>query len=558
MDDNRAVITGTQGKFFLSEDGGTSWTEKQAPVPFDINCAVKTDSEILLCGSNGLIISSGDFFETFTVSTQKVSGNILAVCRPNINEDKYLLFTQEGKIYHLARADTSYTLVFENPEFTFTDWAQNGEIIVATASEDAIVTSTDMGSTWTIATHPYDAFFYCVEFFNGNFILAGEDAHIVSFDNGKFEKIVPKTNYDFHCATTYKTMIFAGTYDGKVVSTDNRGLTWSETETVPDEIIRGIKSDGAEDLLFVTSGGSIYGFDTGKDSFSEIQSGISEGGFQGLHYTNDLFFAVTNYGNIYKQTDNENWQKIYQSDDSTAILDIFINEESGFGFAVGDRGKVLKTTDGGMTWYDIEKLVEFPLFSVCQINDTWILAGMYGILIYSTNGMDWKSDLSTFPDGESYTNVSPEPDGSALLATSISGKVMVSKDIGGTWEALNEGYSLMTDIVWADGNTAYAFGHNSSMYKIIFEKVSVEDIETTGKFLIYPSPASETLVVEIRDKSIQINEFKIIDMSGRVAFAAPVSDDSKFEVDLTGLSTGVYSITLVSKDKNYARKFVVK
>jgi len=558
LDENRVVITGTQGKFYLSEDGGTSWAEKQAPVPFDINCAVKTDTEILLCGSNGLIISSGDFFETFTSSTQNVSGNILAACRPSITEDKYLLFTQEGKIYQLARADTSYTLVFENSDFTFTDWAQNGETIVASASADAILTSTDMGSTWTIASHPFDLIFYSVEYFNGKFILTGEDAHIVSFENGKFEVIAPKTNYDFHCAATFNAMLFAGTYDGKVVSTDNRGLSWTETETVPDEIIRGIESDGAGTLLFVTSGGSIFGYVGGGDSFAEIQSGIPEDGFQGLHYTGSSFFAVTIYGNIYKRTDNENWQKIYETDDSTAITDLFISEESGTGFAVGDKGKVVKTSDGGLTWYDMDALVDFPLFSVCHINDTWLIAGMYGILTYSTDGSEWKFDLSTFPDGVSYTKVSGKQDGSAILATSFSGKVMVSKDLGTSWEVLSEGYSLMTDIVWVDDNTAYAFGHNSNMYEIIFGKVAVEDIELTGAFLIYPSPATETLVVEIRDKAIQISEFKIIDMSGRVALTAPVSDDSIFEIDLTGFSSGVYFITLVSEEKDYARKFIVE
>jgi len=558
LDNDTAIITATEGKFYTTVDGGDTWIEKQAPVPYAINCVIKTDTGIILCGESGLMVSSGDFFETFTSSIHNIPGNSLAVSRPDVNKDQYLLFTQEGKIFLYNGVDTSYAMVYENPEFTFTDWAQNGNTIISTGSENAIVMSNDAGKTWSVVNHDYGVFLYSVEYFNGKFILAGKDAHIVSFENGSFNRISPNSTFDFHCATLFNNMIYAGTYDGKVVSTDNRGLTWNESIAISDQIIVGIEADTTGLLLFATSGGNIYHFVAGTEKFEQVQSGIFEEGFQGLFYTGGSYYVVSRYGNIYKRADNENWQEVHHSVDSIAITNIVIDEKSGSGFAIGDRGKVLKTIDQGKSWNNIAPLGDLPLFGLCQVNDRWILGGMYGSFMYSSNETDWQSDLSVFPNGESYTQLSSRPNGSTILAISILGMVMSSDDMGANWDTLANGYALMTDIVWMDESTAYVFGHESTMYEVGFDAVSAQGLDKDASFHIYPVPATDLLIVEIQNSDLDIREFNITDMNGRELISSSPINDERFEIDITELSSGIYFLTLLSHNEAYTQKFVVK
>ena len=558
IDNDTAIITATEGKFYTTVDGGDTWTENQAPHPYAINSAIKTDKGILLCGESGLMVSSGDFFETFTSSTHNIPGNILAVSRPDVNMDQYLFFTQEGEIFLYSGLDSSYSMVYENPEFTFTDWAQNGGTIISTGSDSAIVMSNDAGKTWTVVNHDYGVFLFSVEYFNGKFILAGKDAHIVSFENGIFKRIAPNSTYDFHCATLYNNMIYAGTFDGKVVSTANRGLTWTEGIAISDQVIVGIEADSTGILLFATSGGSIYHYVPGTEKFEKVQAGIFEDGYQGLFYTGGSYYVVSRYGNIYKRTDNENWQEVHHSADSTSITNLLIDDESGSGFAIGDKGKILNTINRGMSWNNMEDIGDLPFFGLSRVNNRWLIGGMYGSFFYSGNETDWQADLSDFPNGESYTKLSTSPDESTILAISILGLVLSSEDMGANWDTLANGYTLMTDIVWMDNNTAYVFGHESSMYEVGLEAVRVEELTKEAHFHIYPVPATDKLFVEIRNSNLDIREFNVTDINGRLIISSSPINKQSFEIDISGISAGVYFLTLLSHNEASTHKFVVK
>jgi len=60
------------------------------------------------------------------------------------------------------------------------------------------------------------------------------------------------------------------------------------------------------------------------------------------------------------------------------------------GFAVGEAGTILKTTDGGETWIQILSGTTNDLWSLCFSNDIITVVGMGGIILKSTNGgTDW-------------------------------------------------------------------------------------------------------------------------------------------------------------------------
>jgi hypothetical protein len=57
------------------------------------------------------------------------------------------------------------------------------------------------------------------------------------------------------------------------------------------------------------------------------------------------------------------------------------------------------------------------------------------------------------------------------------------------------------------------------MYEILYEETTVVEPKKEGGILIYPLPAVEKLIVEIPDKDVQINEFKVTDINGRLMIA---------------------------------------
>lgn len=153
--------------------------------------------------------------------------------------------------------------------------------------------------------------------------------------------------------------------------------------------------------------------------------------------------------------------------------------------------------------------------------------------------------------------MSINPLDSFILATSIDGKIMMTEDLAQTWDTLSYPYSLMTSIIWTDNNTAFAFGHNSSVYTFYFDPVSTISNRETDGFLIYPVPARDIMVVEVLNTDIRIDHFKITDVKGRLLQTSPTSFKSRFEINISELNTGMYLLILESGKRIYSQRFIV-
>lgn len=553
--DNRFIITAANGKFYTSIDMGITWSEKDASILLDINCSIVKDDAYFLFGNNGLVITSNDFFETFTIITGSINGNIAACCRPDESSDKLLLFTHEGQIVEMNTADTSFTLNYENEDFTFTDWAQNEEMIVATASENSILVSNNRGASWTEKPHSFASYFYTVEYFNREFVLAGDDSHIVLFDNNQFEKLAPESDIDFQEAEIFNSALFAGTSDGKILKSTNYDNQWETLIEISNVSITGLATNGTDELLFSTTANEIHEFNSQSNTFSVMQTGITESGYHGIYYTNDAFFCVAESGNIYKR--NSSWEKVYQTSDSLAITDIYIDNIGEIGFAVGDQGKILKTTDSGNSWNAVQSDIKSVLFTLCYFKNTWYIGGMNGTLVYSSDGTNWMSDSSISNTEESFSKIAAHPNGNDLLVTTVLGKTILLNNDAMSWEVLAEGFSLLTDVVWKDKLTAYSLGYNSALFQINLDApVSAQKIENQSDILVYPLPAKNILYVEL-PRSEPVSEYQVYNLQGKLFLKDFVENNTRLEINVSDLNQGIYLLKLVANKREFSKKFVV-
>lgn len=133
------------------------------------------------------------------------------------------------------------------------------------------------------------------------------------------------------------------------------------------------------------------------------------------------------------------------------------------GFAVGDEGTILKTTDGGINWILQDEVTDKDLNSVFLLNaDTGFIVGWGGIFLKTTNsGNDWTVNYPV------YTNLYSVffTDSNNGHATGSNGKILKTTDGAENWVVLGMGVHTNYDIYFTDHYNGYLSGTGGSIYK---------------------------------------------------------------------------------------------
>uniref|UniRef100_UPI0012FD282D T9SS type A sorting domain-containing protein n=1 Tax=Confluentibacter lentus TaxID=1699412 RepID=UPI0012FD282D len=78
-----------------------------------------------------------------------------------------------------------------------------------------------------------------------------------------------------------------------------------------------------------------------------------------------------------------------------------------------------------------------------------------------------------------------------------------------------------------------------------------EEDKTSDVFTIYPNPSSEYVYVEIKSSSIDVTDFMLFDITGRLIKKIknnnPEQSTFRKQLDVRGLQSGLYTLYLLSK-----------
>jgi photosystem II stability/assembly factor-like uncharacterized protein len=118
-------------------------------------------------------------------------------------------------------------------------------------------------------------------------------------------------------------------------------------------------------------------------------------------------WAVGDGGVVLRTTDGgETWLPAYPPGDVAGLTSVsFVDQSVGYAVSVGEMA--LKTTDGGVTWKPLLKTNNYSPEAVHFVSRTvgWIV-GDYGQIMKTTDGGDsWTSQGDLLPDDGSYTSV---------------------------------------------------------------------------------------------------------------------------------------------------------
>ena len=166
----------------------------------------------------------------------------------------------------------------------------------------------------------------------------------------------------------------------------------------------------------------------------------------------------------------------------------FVDERHGW--AVGHRGVILHTQDGGDTWILQRSAAQEdrPLFAVHFFDASHgVAVGLWSlVLLTDDGGKTWREQTVTPPPGAKKADLNllglfADAKG-RLFAVAEKGMVLVSDDQGHAWRYIETGYqgSFWTGAATSDGALLVA-GLRGSLYRSVDDGKTWSRIETGGK-----------------------------------------------------------------------------
>ncbi|MDQ3199103.1 MAG: YCF48-related protein, partial [Verrucomicrobiota bacterium] len=112
--------------------------------------------------------------------------------------------------------------------------------------------------------------------------------------------------------------------------------------------------------------------------------------------------------------------------------------DSGVGFAVGDAGTILKTTDAGMSWLTLSSGTTRNLYDVYFFNDSeGVTVGDNGLILRTTDGgTNWETITSGVRDSLRAVSFS----GANGICGGTSQDILYSTDSGASWHVSQKGF----------------------------------------------------------------------------------------------------------------------
>ncbi len=258
--------------------------------------------------------------------------------------------------------------------------------------------TTDGGLTWTQLTSmnaPTSATFYDI-FIKGSEVYFVEDDSLlyVTADSGQtFSKrrylALGQSTQIMRASDFNDSTIFVVGDNGYLFKSTNNGLSWtSPSNIVVSGILRGVWGNQTGKLIAVGSNSpnQVMVSENFGETFTPVALSVSAADIRGFYMLNSSKgFAVGNTGRIWKTTDGGYTWELYVAS-TAAFSDVaFLNNQ--FGVTSGNNGNIFKTTDGGDSWINISNTGSTAGFNGVAIVDTnTILVAGSNVVYKTTNG----------------------------------------------------------------------------------------------------------------------------------------------------------------------------
>lgn len=504
VDANTWYICGKAGFVAKTTDGGSTFTRLNSRTDKSLNGLYFFDATTgFIVGDDGYILKTTDGGSTFTEVSYTGKHNEDIQFKDANNG---IIVGRNGTIQMTSDGGSTWTSISSGT----TEWLYKAHYfgansIIVVGENGTILLSTDGGSTWNAQTSGTTAQLLDVQFVDAsNGYIAGN----VDYSSGppNYARILKTTNGGTSwsdicaaksCSTSGFTSIYvenattvwAFGYSDAIVYTADSGSTFTlkggnaSTTTNKTNIsqveFNAVSANSNSDIVGVASYGEVHKYN--GTSWSSLTSGIGFA-FNDVAFTSSTTgYAVGDSGKMYKTTDSGATWTAMSSGTTNNLNSIAFNSASNL-FAGGDSATFLCSTDSGANWGACTK--NALLTTSANVNDLHFLSGSRGyaafgdgtVAAYDTGGgNDWTVSGMAKPDSSSnpLRAVWFLAAGDTVL---VGGSDNASASDGALWKSTTGGSlwskklgpqsnRTVQDIFFVDIATGYATVENNGLYK---------------------------------------------------------------------------------------------
>jgi len=401
IDSSRGWAVGENGAIVMTQDGGQTWTPQTSGTLEDLNGIDFANQKYgTIVGNNGIYLQSNDGGSSWTSSVQVPANNLEAV--DYRSRHAWGIVVGDDNIFDINGGTQDFTqgwVLQSNEPEKLRDIEAVSETEAWTVGDNGILLkTTDAGNTWIPSNFNGTESLYTIEMVGDNIWVGGNNNNLyksedrgltwvsqLTFTSGyRINKIqfidalngyykMYDTNYGYDYTDIYKTI--------------NGGQTWNKISK-PSTYI--------SDMYFIDQN---TGWACGPNEISET----SDGGiswqtvsldFEGNNYSdggnisvfnNDLIW-LTSGSNLYHAEKGKPWYgKFIDFNDGYTLQSLeFTDAQTGWAIDVFISGDIVKTINGGKTWYT-QRSGHFESLDMVNNNVGWIV-GKNGEILYTTTG----------------------------------------------------------------------------------------------------------------------------------------------------------------------------
>lgn len=271
MAGKRAVAVGVRGMIITSDDGGASWTQRQAPVSSDLLAVhFPSPQNGWAVGHDGVVLHSKDGGSSWVRQLDgRQAGTLLTT--------HFKALVANGAA-GAARMLQDMQLNYANgPEQALLDvWFDDDEHGIVCGSFGTLLSTSDGGKTWVsrIEQVEYDGLlhFNAIRAANGNLYLASERGIVFRYERDKQRFLPSLTGYAgsfFTLVAEGDTVVAAGLRGNAYRSVD-AGKTWDKLDTGVISALTGAAGAGGGKMFFVSQSGNLIVSDDAGSHFRAV------------------------------------------------------------------------------------------------------------------------------------------------------------------------------------------------------------------------------------------------------------------------------------------------
>jgi len=358
---------------------------------------------------------------------------------------------------------------------------------------------------------------------------------------------------------------------GTILKTIDSGLTWLNQTSGTSVLLKSVWFSNAETGYAVGDSGTILKTINGGTTWTKLQSGTTKN-LNSVKFTDpQTGYVVGDSGTLMKTSNGGiTWTSNPEYSQKLTCV-FFVTADTGF--VSGYKGTIIKTVDGGQSW--------FPQYSGTsrEVRSVFFTDSNNGFAVVILEGYildDETSLLKTHDGGTTWNPIGyvTDPHINSIFFTDVStgylagqvrnrqtGYILKTIYSGVRWDTTSVGQVLwLSSVFFTDTNTGYAVGGNGTILKTTNGGIySINEVTSThSNFNINPNPAKDKIwITKSSDSSGEI-KIAIYDLQGKQLINKVYNTQSRIEIDVSTLSSGIYLIKLQTIQGVEMKKLLVQ